>query len=65
MSDLEITKYKIKYHELKEGEYSYIQPFDMGDKFKQLYVKGYGLHPLTESGQLHNFIEFLNGKIVS
>ena len=70
MSDLEVTKivldkYKIRYHELEKGEYTYIQPYDIGDGYKQLYVQGFGLYPLTESGQLNNFIEFLNGKIVS
>jgi len=70
MSDLQIVKivldkYKIGYHELEEGEYTYIQPRQIRDGYKQLYVEGYGLYPLKESGQLTDFIEFLNGKIVS
>lgn len=60
-----LSKYNIKYHELTENEYSFIEPFNIGDAEGFLNVEGFGLIPLEKSGQLLNFIEFRNGMIVS
>jgi len=54
----------IKYHELQEGEYTYIQKFGAHDQKGYLGVMG-GICPLTKSEQLNNFLEFHNGKLVS
>jgi hypothetical protein len=64
MSNLELVqetfkKYGIKFHKLVEGNYTYIMPFKDND------VDGYGLVPLTKSGQFSNFMEFQRGDIAS
>ena len=70
MSNLELVqetfkKYGIKFHKLVEGNYTYIMTFKDNDVDGHIYVDGYGLVPLTKSGQFSNFMEFHNGDIAS
>jgi hypothetical protein len=70
MSNLELVletfkKYGIKFHILVEGNYTYIMPFKDNDVDGHIYVNGYGLVPLTKSGQFSKFMEFHNGDIAS
>lgn len=58
-------KYGIKFHELVEGDNTYIMPFKEGDTDGYIFVDGYGLIKLTKSGQFSNFMEFNNGDIAS
>lgn len=63
--EVTLRKYGIKFHKLVEGDYTYIMPFDDKDIDGHLYVNGFGLVPLKESGQLTNPMEFYNGNIAS
>jgi hypothetical protein len=70
MNNLEIVevtlkKYGIKFHKLVEGDSTYIMPFKDGDKEGHIFVNGYGLVPLTKSGQFRDFMEFYMGNIAS
>lgn len=69
-SDLEMVKITLKkyfgnFHEIQSGEYTYLQPYRKGDMDGHLYVEGYGMVPLENPGQLTDFMEFHNGKIIS
>ena len=70
MKDLDLVKetfikYKIKFHELVEDKSTYIMPFKDGDINGHIFINGYGLIPLTKSGQFINYMEFYNGDIAS
>lgn len=56
----------IRYHEVVEDGYTYIDKMSAHDKPGYIYVMQYGLVPLTKGIQLPKFIEFdKNGKIAS
>ena len=70
MTNLELVqetlkKYGIKFHKLVEGDYTYIMTFKDNDIDGHIYVNGYGLVPLTKSGQFSNFMEFYKGDVAS
>lgn len=70
MKNLDLTKeifkkYNIKYHELTEGDYTYIMPFKDSDIENYIFVQNYGLVPLEKSEQFNEFMEFYKGNIAS
>lgn len=69
-SDLDVAKVALKkyfgrFHEIQSGEYTYLQPYKLGDIEGHLYVEGHGLTRIIHPEQLSDFMEFRLGELVS